>query len=57
MVQAAEVGNVWTARALSIFLENHKKMHPGTKMTFVGLREPEERADVFAYIESVSNGG
>jgi cytochrome c len=30
---------------------------PGTKMTFAGLKKPEERADVIAYIESASGGG
>ena len=30
---------------------------PGTKMTFVGLKKPEERADVIAYIKQVSAGG
>ena len=44
-------------RSSRLFLENPKKMLPGTKMTFVGLKKPEERADVIAYIESVSSGG
>ena len=40
-------------RSSSKYLESPKAMFPGTKMTFVGLKKPEERADVIAYIESV----
>ncbi len=57
MTEAGEEGHVWTAEEISTFLENPKKMFPGTKMTFVGLKKPEERADVIAYIVSVSGGG
>ena len=57
MVKAGEDGHVWTEEELSTFLESPKKMFPGTKMTFVGLKKPEERADVIAYIASVSSGG
>ena len=32
-------------------------MFPGTKMTFVGLKKPEERADVIAYIKRASAAG
>ena len=31
-------------------------MFPGTKMTFVGLPKPEDRANVIAYIKSASGG-
>lgn len=57
MVKAGADGHVWTEEEISAFLENPKKMFPGTKMTFVGLKKPEERADVIAYIKSVSAGG
>ena len=56
MTKAGEEGHVWTPEELSLYLENPKKMFPGTKMTFVGLKKPEERADVIAYIASVSGG-
>ena len=57
MVTAGAEGHVWTEEELSIFLENPKKTFPGTKMTFAGLKKPEERVNVIAYIKSVSAGG
>lgn len=56
MVKAGEEGHVWTVEELSLYLENPKTMLPGNKMTFIGLKKPEERADVIAYIQSVSAG-
>ena len=57
LVAAGEAGHVWTPEELSLFMENPKKLMPGTKMAFVGLKKPEERADVIAYIESAGGGG
>ena len=57
LVAAGEAGHVWTPEELSLFMENPKKLMPGTKMTFAGLKKPEERADVIAYIESAGGGG
>jgi cytochrome c len=54
MVKAGEEGHVWTPEELAIFVENPKKAMPGTKMTFAGLKKPEERADLVAYLVSVS---
>lgn len=49
------MGGEWTPENLSAFLENPGQYAPGTSMSFAGLRKVEERADVIAYIESVSN--
>ena len=38
----------WDATALDLFLESPDDGAPGTDMTFVGLRDPAERADVIA---------
>jgi cytochrome c len=57
LVAAGEEGHVWTPEEIALFIENPKKLLPGTKMNFVGLKKPEERADVIAYIESVGGGG
>ena len=45
----------WTLENLDKWLENPKAFAPGTKMSFPGLKKIEDRANVIAYIESVSN--
>ncbi len=47
-------GGDWTPEALFTFLHNPKEAVPGTKMSFAGLPKPEDRANVIAYLESVS---
>lgn len=49
-----EVADVWTPENLSGFLENPSNYAPGTKMGFAGLRDIEDRANVIAYLQSVS---
>jgi cytochrome c len=44
----------WTHEALDAYLTSPKEFAPGTKMTFPGLKKPEERAAVIAYLRSVS---
>jgi len=50
-------GHVWTPEELDKYLENPRQFAPGTKMAFVGLRKPEERADVIAYLISLNPAG
>jgi cytochrome c len=57
MVKAGEEGHVWTPENLAAYLENPKETIPGNKMTFAGLKKPEERADVIAYLEHESGEG
>jgi cytochrome c len=45
----------WTPEELSKFLANPKGMVPGTSMAFIGLSKPNERADVIAYLNSLSD--
>lgn len=47
-------GIVWTEKHLFAYLENPKKYIPGTKMVFAGMKNPKERADLIAYIKSMS---
>jgi len=44
-------GKTWTEPALDAFLENPRKSVPGTNMAFAGLKKPEERAAVVAYLK------
>ncbi len=40
----------WTGDALFAYLENPRKVMPGTKMSFAGISSTQERADVIAYL-------
>ena len=52
MKEAGEKGLVWTEEKLDTYLENPKALVPGTKMVFPGLKKPEDRADVIAYLKT-----
>ncbi|MCE6953328.1 cytochrome c family protein [Cereibacter sphaeroides] len=54
MTEAAAGGLVWTEESLAGFLENPRKAMPGTKMSFPGIRKPEEIADLIAYLGTFS---
>lgn len=56
MKAAGEGGLVWDAETLRTYLENPKAMVPGTKMTFAGLRKPEDLDAVIAYLEQAGAG-
>ena len=43
-------GLVWDAPTLFRYLEAPQKVVPGTKMAFAGLKKPQDRADVIAYL-------
>ncbi len=45
----------WVPEEMSQFLENPRGYAPGTTMGFAGLNKPQDRADVIAYLQSVSN--
>lgn len=48
-------GGVWTIDDLNTFLTNPRKFVPGTKMTFAGLPKASQRANVIAYLNSLSD--
>jgi cytochrome c len=43
-------GLTWDEATLDKYLENPKAIVPGTKMVFVGLKNPQDRADVIAFL-------
>lgn len=54
MIDAGASGLVWNEVALSEYLVAPKAKVPGTKMTFAGLKKPEEVQSVIAYLKSIS---
>lgn len=47
------VADVWTPENLQAFLENPKGYAPGTKMSFSGLKDAEDRANLIAWLDSL----
>lgn len=45
-------GKVWDEERLSEYLMSPKAMVPGTKMSFPGLRKPQEIEDILAYLKT-----
>jgi cytochrome c len=45
-------GGKWGFENMDEWLSNPKKFAPGTKMSFAGLGNPEERANVIAYLNA-----
>jgi cytochrome c len=43
----------WTHQEISDFLANPKKSVPGNKMSFAGMKKPEDRANLIAYLETL----
>jgi len=50
----AELGGVWDYNALNHFLWRPRAYVPGTKMNFIGLRNPEDRVAMIAWLRSLS---
>jgi cytochrome c len=48
-------GEKWTPDALNHWLSNPQSFAKGTKMTFAGLPKVKDRADVVAYLNSLSD--
>ncbi|GBQ27512.1 c-type cytochrome [Gluconacetobacter azotocaptans] len=47
---------VWTADTLSAWLKNPAAFAPGTRMALDGITDDRDRADIVAYLESLSDG-
>jgi cytochrome c len=51
----AGVGGNWDWDSLNHWLTSPKKFAPGTKMTFAGLSNPQDRANVIAFLNAHSD--
>ena len=51
----AEKGGTWNWNNLSDWLKSPKAFAPGTKMTFAGLSNPQDRANLMAFMNSKSD--
>lgn len=55
IVRAANDGLVWDLRRLDAYIENPKALVSGTRMNFGGLKDPDDRSDVLAYLRGFSD--
>ncbi len=46
------VGGTWTFEAMDAWLKSPRNFAPGTKMTFAGLGNPEDRANFIAWLNT-----
>ena len=49
----AGIGGDWTPDRLNEWLTDPKGFAPGNKMTFAGLKKPEDRANLIAYLATI----
>jgi cytochrome c len=49
----AKSGETWDVEKLNVFLYSPRKAIDGTKMTFAGLKKPEDRAAVIKYLQTL----
>lgn len=54
MEEHKAAGDLWTYANLDHFMEAPKKFMPGTAMAFAGIRRPNDRADLLAYLQTLS---
>lgn len=47
------LGGTWTREDMYAFLNKPKAYAKGTKMTFIGLKKPQQVANVIAYLETL----
>ncbi len=47
-------GIVWDEATLDRFLADPRGLVPGTRMTYAGIADPQERADLIAYLKAAT---
>jgi len=55
MQRAGDDGMIWTAETLDAYLENPRALVSKTRMSFRGLKDADDRADVLAYMRGFSD--
>ena len=50
-----KMGGDWTYEKIFDFIKNPKGMEPGTKMSFPGEPDAKKRADILAYLQTLSD--
>ena len=53
--RAASDGLVWTLETLDAYIDNPKALVSGTRMSFRGIKDPQDRHDVLAYLRIFSD--
>ena len=51
----SSIGGNWTVQDLDMWLKSPKKYAPGNKMSFAGLRKIKDRANMIAFLNSISD--
>ncbi len=49
------IGGEWSIEEMNLWLKSPKKYAPGNTMSFVGLRKDKDRANLIAYLNSLSD--
>ncbi|WP_299846732.1 c-type cytochrome [uncultured Roseovarius sp.] len=55
MQRAGTDGLIWTAETLDAYVENPRSLVSKTRMSFRGLKDPKDRADLLAYLRVYSD--
>src|SRR6266516_4020792 len=48
---------IWNDKALDAWLENPQHVVPGNTMTFQGMKDPKQRADLLAFLKQATQPG
>ena len=51
----SSMGGNWTIQDLNLWLKSPKKYAPGNNMSFAGLRKTKDRANMIAFLNSISD--
>ena len=53
MLDYAKTHPVWTDEQFLTYIENPKGVVPGTKMAYAGVKKPDDRANLLAYLKTM----